>query len=119
MASCRIFALRSLRNAETSLAGIRAACTAASWRASNSDWVTISPLTLTITRSTTSARASTARKARLGRRRGPNRCRFIVHLGTGHQARDEFALAALRLLAGQLGANAPAAVLEGELPAGL
>src|SRR4051812_3139599 len=82
---------------------MRAACTAASWRASNSDWVTMSPFTLATTRSTISARKeaettsapAARRRAALGRMR--TRDRFMIHLGPGHEAPDELADALVRL----------------------
>src|SRR5450432_1723281 len=74
-----------------------APCTEASWRASNSDWVTMSPFTLATTRSMISARvdaewtrpARTRRRAAL--RRTCSRDGFIVHLGSGQEALNELA----------------------------
>src|SRR5690349_11576161 len=91
---------------------MRAACTAATWRASNSDWVTMSPFTRTITRSSSSAPAngcSATRRLRLSR---TGLGGFMVHLRAGEQARDEFALGALLLLLEEQGADAMAALLE-------
>src|SRR6187401_3451594 len=91
---------------------MRAACTAATWRDSNSDWVTMSPFTRTMTRSRSSApaRGCSARKRLRLSRTGLGG--FMVHLRAGEQARDEFALGALLLLLEQQGADAMAALLE-------
>src|SRR6187399_149674 len=88
---------------------MRAACTAASWRASNSDWVTMSPFTLATTRSMISAREEAERERTPAPRRAATLRRtrtgdgFMIHLGPGHQALDELADARVRLLAQQLG----------------
>src|SRR6188508_363852 len=87
---------------------MRAACTAASCRASNSDWVTMSPFTLATTRSMISAREEAERARRPASRAAPlRRTRtgdgFMIHLGPGHQALDELADAHVGLLTQQLG----------------
>src|SRR6185436_9091626 len=74
---------------------MRAACTAASWRASNSDCVMMSPFTLATTRSMISARveAESARRAAPTRAAPLRRTRtgdgFMIHLGPGHEGLDE------------------------------
>src|SRR6185436_6707654 len=88
---------------------MRAACTAASWRASNSDCVMMSPFTLATTRSMISAREEAER----ARRPAPTRAAplrrtrtgdgFIIHLGPGHEALDELTDALVRFPAEQLG----------------
>src|SRR5215468_10779923 len=89
-----------------------AACTAASWRASNSDWVTMSPFTLATSRSTISAleeadiaakAAATAHQTTLRRMRTGDG--FMIHLGPGHEAPDELADTVVRLAAHQLRAR--------------
>src|SRR5215217_3862507 len=84
---------------------MRACCTAATWRCSNSLWVTISPLTATMTRSSTSAGAESAAASRLGRKRARTLGRFMVHLGAGHEARDEITAGTRRARRLQPGAD--------------
>src|ERR1041385_2435961 len=103
---------------------MRAACTAASWRASNSDWVTISPFTLATRRSMISAREE-AERARAPARRRRTALRgkrtvdgFMLHLGPGHEAADEFADTAVRLPAEELGTGRRPALREAGLAGG-
>src|SRR5262245_30062696 len=111
-------ALLSRRYRSTSLAPMRAFCTAATWRASNSDWVIMSPFTRTITRSTRSAYAiapSGSARLRLSR---TGLSRFMVHLRAGHEARDEFALRALLLVRQEPRADAGTALFEVRIASG-
>src|SRR6187399_2011561 len=90
---------------------MRAACTAASCRASNSDWVTMSPFTLATTRSMISAREEAERtraprpRRRPALRRTRTRDRFMIHLGSGHEALDELADAGRGFLTEEVGAR--------------
>src|SRR5207237_3914481 len=101
-----------------------AAWTEASWRDSNSDWVTMSPLTRAMMRSTISAREeaerarveAARRAARLGRTQA--RDGFMVHLGPGHQVPDELADALVRLPAQELGPRRLPALRGAGLPRG-
>src|SRR5262249_14773369 len=102
--------------------------TEAIWRPSKSDCVTMSPFTLTITRSSTSARAARASSGSrpaarahaaaraAGRRRlgcGLGRLGgFMIHLGTGHQALDELVDTLVGLLAQQQRADLVPALLQ-------
>src|SRR5262245_13597770 len=110
MASWRMWELFSRRNFSTWSLPIRASWTAAIWRASNSDWVTMSPFTLTITFSMISPRAAAPKRTRLRMVRGQRG--FMVHLGSGHQARDELLDLRVRFLAPEAGADLVAALVE-------
>src|SRR5256885_43708 len=103
---------------------MRAACTAASWRASNSDWVTMSPFTLATRRSMISAReeAERARAPARARSTALRRKRtidgFMIHLGPGHEAPDELADTAVRFPAEELRARRLPALGEAGLAGG-
>src|SRR5438876_2481780 len=113
-ASWRMRALLSRRNFSTwSSVVIPAACTAATWRAWNSERVTMSPFTLATTRSTISAGAAAARASRL--RVGRSFRDLMVHLGAGHHRPHEFTPGFVRLLAQDLGPDALARLVEGGL----
>src|SRR6185295_5193907 len=113
IASCRMCALLSRRNFSTCSGPMRAACTAAIWRASNSDWVTTSPFTLTMTRSLISPRAAAATRTTLMRVSALSG--FMIHLGPGHEARDELLDPCVHLLPPEAGPDLVPALLERRL----
>src|SRR6185295_4097791 len=117
IASCRMWALLSRRNFSTWSGPMRACWTAATWRASNSDWVTTSPFTLTITRSRISPRAAAAKRTRL--RMGSALSRFMVHLGSGQEARDELLDLLVRLHRAEAGLDLAPRLLQRGLAGGL
>src|SRR5262249_30681232 len=91
---------------------MRACCTAATWRLSNSLRVTIWPFTLATIFSITSARADAA-SSRLGTRARRNG--FMIHLGLGHQALDVAADGRVGLAPAQQAADLRTTLLEAAL----
>src|SRR5688572_32944814 len=93
---------------------MRAAWMAATWRASNSDRVTMSPFTRATALSTISAPATlaTSRLATIGFHD------FMIHPGPGHEVPDECADGLVRLLAEQRGPRGFAALLHRGLAGG-